>query len=141
VIPRGLILVDTSVIARVQNTEVAQELARLGQLGLLATAVTIDLEVLYSARSPSEYLLIAARRKEGFTDLPLLPEIGFRSTEVQAGMAGLSQHRGAGVIDLLTASIAEHYGATVLHYDADFDLIAKFTRQSTRWIAPRGSLD
>jgi predicted nucleic acid-binding protein len=62
-------------------------------------------------------------------------------------MAGLREHRGAGVIDFLTASIAEHYanlehyGAAVLHYDADFDLIAKFTRQSTRWIAPRGPLD
>ncbi len=28
----------------------------------------------------------------------------------------------------------------VLHYDADFDVIAEITGQPTRWIAPRGSL-
>ena len=28
----------------------------------------------------------------------------------------------------------------LLHYDADFDVIAEITGQPTRWIAPRGSL-
>ncbi len=54
-IPGGLYLADTSAIARVVNPAVHRELTRLGRLGLLATRVTVDLEVLYSARTPAEY--------------------------------------------------------------------------------------
>ncbi len=35
---------------------------------------------------------------------------------------------------------AELAGATVLHYDADYDRIAAITGQPTEWVAPRGSL-
>ena len=136
-IPPGLFLADTSAIARVSSPEVLDELARLGRLGLLATCATVDLEVLYSARTPSECRSIAARREEGFTDLPLTPEIGDRARAVQLQLSKTSQHRAAGVIDLLTAATAEHYGATVLHYDADFDHIAHVTRQPARWVIPR----
>jgi hypothetical protein len=45
------------------------------------------------------------------------------------------------VLALLTAAAAEqHYGASVLHYDGDFDHIAAVTRQATDWIVPRGTL-
>ena len=139
-IPAGLLLADTSAIARVARAGVHAELIRLGRLGLLATCVTVDLEVLYSARTPPEHRAIAARRKEGFTDLPVVPAVCDRARAVQAGLSRTSQHRSAGVIDLLTAATAEHYGATVLHYDSDFDHIAELTRQATRWIVPRGSV-
>ena len=95
--------------------------------------------MLYSARSPSEYAAIAERRADAITQLPLSAEIGDRARAVQAQMAWLSQHRAAGVVDLLSAATAEHYGATVLHYDADFDHIAAVTGQPVEWIAPRGS--
>ncbi len=122
------------------STEVLDELVRLGRLGLLATCVTVDLEVLYSARTPAEYRSISTRRVEGFVDLPLTPEIGDRARAVQRQLAKTSQHRAAGVVDLLTAATAEHYSATVLHYDADFDHIAHVTRQPTLWVVPRGSV-
>jgi predicted nucleic acid-binding protein len=140
-IPAGLFLVDTSAIARVSSPTVLTELTRLGRLGLLATCATVDLEVLYSARSKQEYRSIASRRSEGFTDLPLLPEIGYRARAVQAAMAERAQHRATGVIDLLTAAIGEHYGATILHYDSDFDHTAAVTQQPVRWVVARGSID
>lgn len=56
-------------------------------------------------------------------------------------MAARGQHRAAGVIDLLTAAVAEHHHAVILHYDADFEHIAATTGQPHAWIAPRGSLD
>ncbi len=139
-IPAGLFLADTSAIARVRLPAVEAELRRLGREGLLARCVTIDLEVLYSARSPSDHATIAAARSEGLIDLPLREAIGRRAAAVQARMAVTSQHRAAGVVDLLTAAIAEHYGATVLHYDADFEAIAAVTAQPTRWVVPRGSV-
>lgn len=138
-IPAGLFLVDTSALARVSHVAIAERLRDLGERGLLATSPTVDLEVLYSARSPEEYLAIAARRREAFTELPLRPEIGARAREVQARLARTSQHRAAGVVDLLSAATAEYYGATVLHYDADFDAIANATGQPTEWVAVAGS--
>ncbi len=140
-IPQGLVVADTSAIARVNSSSaVRNELTRLGRLGLLATCITIDLEVLYSARSPVEYVNIADARRGAFTDLPLLPEICERARGVQAELARHSQHRAAGVIDLLTAAAAEHYGASVVHYDRDFDHIAAVTHQPVRWVAPAGTL-
>lgn len=140
-IPAGLYLVDTSAIARIGKPEVGPVLQRLGRLGLLATCPTIDLEVLYSARNPEEYQTISRLRAAGFTDLPLNAAIGARALEVQAALARRGQHRSAGVVDLLTAAIAEQHSATVLHYDSDFEHIAAVTRQPTQWIVPRGTAD
>ncbi len=137
-IPRGLYLADTSAIARVGDPGVRAELTRLGRLGLLATCTTVDLEVGYSARGPEEHDAIRTRRAEGFVDLPLSAAAGDRARAVQAMLARRSQHRSAGVVDLLTAAVAEHHGAIVLHYDHDFDAIAAVSGQQTQWVVPRG---
>jgi predicted nucleic acid-binding protein len=138
-IAAGLYLADTSAIARVAHDEVRAELSRLGRLGLLATCVAVDLEIGYSARDPAGYRRTAELRSAGFVDLPLHPEIGKRASAVQAALARRSQHRAAGIVDLLTAAIAEHYGAIVLHYDSDFEHIAAVTGQPTRWVVGRGT--
>lgn len=51
-----------------------------------------------------------------------------------------SQQRGAKIADLLIAAAAEVAGLVVLHYDRDFDLIAKVTAQRTEWIVPAGTV-
>ncbi|MEQ4208404.1 PIN domain-containing protein [Actinopolymorpha sp. B9G3] len=66
-------------------------------------------------------------------------EVWDRAIEVRGSLAGRGQHRAASIPDLLLASTAERHGATVLHYDADFDLIAEVTRQPTQWVVPRGT--
>lgn len=60
--------------------------------------------------------------------------------DVQLRMAARGHHRAAGVIDLLTAAVAEHHGAVILYYAADFEHIAATTGQPHAWIAPRGTL-
>ena len=40
------------------------------------------------------------------------------------------------VVDLLTAAIAEHHAAIVLHYDRDFERV---TRQPAPWVVPTGT--
>lgn len=134
-------LVDTCAISRISNARVAAELRRLGRQGLLATCVTVDLEVLYSAHSPVEYADIARLRTEALVDLPLHLDVGARVRKVQAAMAAKGQYRAAGVFDLLTAAIAEHHSAVLVHYDSDFEHIASITGQQTRWVAPRGRVD
>lgn len=42
---------------------------------------------------------------------------------------------------LLTAAVAEHDGAVLLHDGADVEPFARSTAQPQRWIAPRGSID
>ena len=138
-IPTGLFLVDTSAVARIAHPRVREELTRLGRLGLLATCVTVDLEIGYSARDPAGYAATAGRRAAGFVELPLRPEIGERARAVQSLLARRSQHRAAGVVDLLTAAVAEHHQASVLQYESDFDHIASASGQHARWVVPRGS--
>jgi predicted nucleic acid-binding protein len=55
-------------------------------------------------------------------------------------MAARGHHCAAAVIDLLTAAVAEHRGAVVLHYDGDFEHIAAVTGQPQTWIVPRGTI-
>ena len=94
-----------------------------------------------------EPIVAAAREVEeetGYRPNPLEPLI---TAEPGAGimdtarLAEVSQHRAAGVIDLLIAATAEHYGATVLHYDAYYEHIAAVTGQPMRWVAAQGSPD
>lgn len=83
---------------------------------------------------------IAQRRKDLYVVLPISEVIAERARDVRVRMAARGHHRAAGVIDLMTAAVAEHYGAVILHYDADFEHIAATTGQPHAWIAPRGSL-
>ncbi|WP_432827458.1 PIN domain-containing protein [Dactylosporangium sp. CA-092794] len=135
-----LYLADTSAYTAARRSPAAEtRLRTLAANGTLATFVTIDLELGYSARTPDEHRGIFRVRGQ-LVQLANADEIALRAREVQALMATRSQHRAAGVVDLLTAAAAEHYGASVLHYDADFDHIAAVTSQPVDWIAPRGSL-
>ncbi len=63
-----------------------------------------------------------------------------RARQVQRLLASRSQ-RGRKVPDLLIAAAAEQAGLTLLHYDADFDLIAKVTGQRCEWVVPAGTVD
>ena len=134
-----LFLADTSAytIARRVPT-VETRLRSLAADGVLATFVTIDLELGYSARDSREHQGIFRLRGQ-LVQLACTEEIASRARQVQALLAATSQHRAAGVMGLLTAAAAEHYRASVLHYDADFDHIAAVTGQQVDWIAPRGA--
>jgi predicted nucleic acid-binding protein len=72
--------------------------------------------------------------------LPITEVIAQRARDVQVRMAAPGHHRSAGVIDLLTAAVAEYHGAVVLHYDADFEHVAAVTGQAHKWIVPRGTV-
>ncbi|MGH3802841.1 MAG: PIN domain-containing protein, partial [Pseudonocardiaceae bacterium] len=63
-----------------------------------------------------------------------------RALSVHRALAAASQHRHFRLPDLIIAATAEQHGATVLHYDADYDRIAAITGQATEWAAARGSL-
>ncbi|MCL4445717.1 MAG: hypothetical protein M1134_02410 [Actinobacteria bacterium] len=54
-------------------------------------------------------------------------------------MPAAPSQRGRKIPDLLIAAAAEELEATVLHHDADFDLIGSVTGQRCQWVVPPGS--
>jgi len=63
-----------------------------------------------------------------------------RAKQVQRHLASKSQ-RGRTIPHLLIAATAEEQRLTVLHYDQDFDKIAKVTGQPCECVVPAGSID
>jgi len=139
--PGQLYLIDTSAHARSDDSSVRNVIVGLIADRVAATCVTVDLEAGYSGRNLSDVRAIAERRRGLYVTLPISETIAQRAREVQIRMAARGHHRAAGVIDLLTAGVAEHHGAMVLHYDADFEHIAASTGQPHAWIVPRRSID
>jgi predicted nucleic acid-binding protein len=139
--PGQLYLIDTSAHARSDNPSVRAVIAGLIADGVAATCVTVDLEAGYSGRDGRDVSAIAERRRSLYVTLPISEAIAERARAVQVRMAVRGHHRAAGVIDLLTAAVAEHHGAVVLHYDADFEHVAACTGQPQAWVVPRGSID
>lgn len=133
-------LADKSALARMTHALVAKKLAPLIADGEVATCGVIELEVLYSARSESDLIETRARRAIAYRRVPMTDADFLRAEEVMARLAARGQHRAAGLPDLLIAAVAERAGLTVLHYDADYDVIAAATGQAVEWVAPKGSL-
>ena len=114
-----LYLIDTSAHARSQHQVIRNVIAGLIADRVAATCVTVDLEAGYSGRDLGDVRAIAERRKSFYVVLPISEVIADRARDVQVRMAARGHHRAAGVIDLLTAAVAEYHGAVMLHYDAD----------------------
>lgn len=132
---------DTSAAARIRHAPVQSVIAGLIADRAAATCVTVDLEAGYSGRNLADVQNIGQRRRSLYINLPINETIADRAREVQLLMARRSQHRSAGIIDLLTAAVAEFHGAVLVHYDADFEHIAAVTRQPQVWVVPQGSLN
>jgi predicted nucleic acid-binding protein len=133
-------LADKSALTRRETRpEVRTVIEPLLLAGRIATCGIVDLELLYSARDAKIYQQLA-RALEGMPRVPLTESTLERALEVQAQLAKTSQHRAVALPDLLIAACAEAQGLIVLHYDADYDLIAKITKQPTQWVVARGTV-
>ncbi len=139
--PGTLFLFDTSALARRRHPAVRETILQAIEDGVAATCITVELEMGYSARHADELDALLQNRRDALTRLPITEHIAERAQQVQLLMARKGLHRAAGVVDLLTAAIAEYAHAVVVHYDADFDHIASVTGQQTSWILPPGEVD
>jgi len=133
-------LADKSALTRRDTRpEVREALEPLLLAGEIATCGIVDLELLYSATSRATYRALAEALR-GMPRVPVEEACVRRALQIQAMLAERSQHRAVPLPDLLLAACAEQAGLAVLHYDADFERIAKLTGQPTQWIVPRGSV-
>ena len=138
-------LADTSVyVLQGRYPAVRERFASLLAEGRLAACQMTALEYLNNAPDPKGYeVLWAALRGQRWIDTTAAAME--RALEVHR-MLGIQsqpargQHRHFALPDLIIAATAEAAGATVLHYDADYDKIADLTGQPVEWVAARGSL-
>jgi predicted nucleic acid-binding protein len=106
----------------------------------LGTCLPFLLEAGYSARSAGD-LQATMAELELLPRVHLTPDIERRALQAQRELALVGHHRIA-PIDVLIAACAHEVGAGVLHYDRDYDLIAKHTSLEfdSEWVAPAGTL-
>ncbi len=136
-------LVDNSVLQRLARSgEIRTEVSRLAHRGEVLCASTVSvLEAGFSARSHDAHQEIVRRLTQSFELLPLTEEVGSVAVQLQDALWRAGKGRAAGVVDLLHAAAAVSHGATVLHYDSDFDHIASVDRRvRAQWIVSPGSV-
>ena len=130
-------LADKSALARLHLPAVREELEPFMIRALVGICGVTELEMLNSARNIQE----RARMKEhleaslDWVDTP--EDIWEQAAEIQEALTEQAQHRSASIPDLLVAATARARGLEILHYDRDFDTIARFTEHPARWIVPR----
>ena len=134
-------IADTSAFSRIPfEAAIEERLVNLMDRALLATSAMLDLEALWSAQSATDYERIRTFRGATLEYVETTDLHWQRALQVQRELAARSMHRSVKLPDLLIAAVAELEGLTLLHYDADFDVIAEITRQTVEWIVPRGSI-
>jgi predicted nucleic acid-binding protein len=139
-IPSGLYVIDTSAWARISQPTVQKRLVAILEAGLAATCLPLDLEDGRTAHDLRVAMKVRSRRASVMTDLPISTAVGVRARDLQVALAHRSYHRAASPVGLIVAAAAAEYGATVMHYDRDFDLIAEVGGPRCEWVAPAGTL-
>ena len=133
-------LADTSVFSRLSKPSVAAAFAPRAAEGRVGLCAPVVFELGYSARTNDDYLALTDRL-HAFPSVPVTEADHRRALEVQRALSARGQHRALTLVDSLIAASAEARGLTVLHYDADFELVAEITGQAHEWIVDRGTAD
>lgn len=132
-------LADTSVFVLQARPQVRRRFADLLAQGRLAACQMTSLEYLNNASDPNGYELLWDAL-HGMRWIDVTAQAMDRALEVHRRLATQSQHRHFRLPDLIIAATAELAEVTVLHYDADYDRIARITGQPVEWVVEKGSL-
>ncbi|MFC7385814.1 PIN domain nuclease [Sphaerisporangium rhizosphaerae] len=135
-------LIDSSALWRMMRNEaVRDQWHEETKARLISLCPLVEIEMFFGVRCPRE-------RREwrdlfhamfGWVFIP--DRVYERAIQTQELMIELGQHRCASPVDLLVAATGELNGLTILHYDRDYETIAKVTGQPVEWLAPPGSLN
>jgi predicted nucleic acid-binding protein len=104
--------------------------------GVLATCAIVELEILYSARNPTDHAQLKTYLHEQCVWLETSDDMLTAAVALQEDLVAAGMHRKP-IPDLIIASVARHHDAVLVHHDHDFDDIATVaTDLRTRWIVP-----
>ncbi len=133
-------IADKSALVHLGKAAVAAKLEPLIVAGQVATCGIVELEILYSARSEHDLVETRAERLRAYPRVSMDEADFIRAEDVMMRLSKRGRHRAVSLPDLLIAAVAERARLIVLHYDADFEIIAAITGQPAEWVAPRGTL-
>ena len=133
-------LADKSALARLHLPAVREELEPLMLRALVGICGVTELEMLYSARNIQERARMKEQLEASLNRVDTPEDIWEQAAEIQEALTEQAQHRSASIADLIVAATARVHGLEVLHYDRDFDTIARFTEQPTHWVVPPGTV-
>ena len=137
---RATHLADTSAFARLSKPAVAAAVAPLIAEGRIALCPPVMFELGFSARNAVDHEAIMSRL-DAFDSVPATNADHHRAIGIQRQLAERGQHRALSLVDALVAAVAEARQLVVLHYDADFELVAEITGQPHQWVLERGTVD
>lgn len=133
-------LADKSALARLHLQPVKDVLVPLMDRGLVSICGVTELELLFSARNIQERSRVKQQLDASFVPAREPDGLWTLASEIQEALTEKGHHRAASIPDLVVATTAQANGLTILHYDNDFDAIASFTEQPTRWVVPAGTV-
>jgi predicted nucleic acid-binding protein len=82
-----------------------------------------------------------ADRLDAFESLPMPAALWSHARRLQASLAANDgDHRRVPPVDLLIGAAAEAAGVPLLHYDRDYERIARVSALEHRWLVPDGTL-
>jgi predicted nucleic acid-binding protein len=133
-------LADKSALARLHLPAVREELEPLIIRALVGICGVTELEMLFSARNIQERARMKEQLAASLDQVDTPADIWDQAAEIQEALTEQAQHRSASIPDLIVAATARARGLEILHYDRDFDTIARYTEQPARWIVPPGTV-
>lgn len=110
-----LLLADKSALERATSETL--------ELGEVCVCAVVQIEMLYSARSPSDYTDIE-ERLAAFRDLRIDAETILTAVTAHRELGQKGRHR-LPIPDLLIAACAQQHQAAVLHVDRHYDVLAE----------------
>lgn len=103
------------------------------------TCPEVVAEVGYSARNGTEHNAIKAFLRE-FPECETAPSVRL-VLDIQNALYNSGLVRAVGAVDIVIAAYAIANDAVLVHYDSDFEYVAKVRPDfKHQWIAPRGTL-
>ncbi len=132
------LVVDTSAWARQHHPTVALHFRETAEAGLLVGCPVVTLELLSTARDPTEHGSLAkwlsSLRQAPITQGACDAAIG------ASGELATANHPRIPVADYLIAAAASERGFGVLHYDHHYDTLASVLGFQSIWTSPPGTL-
>jgi predicted nucleic acid-binding protein len=130
-----LFLLDKSAheLAR-RDPQARRAFETLAVTGVLATCAIVALEILYSARNPTDHRRLKTYLDQQCVWLETTDATLTAAVDLQQAMLAAGLHRKP-IPDLIIASVALDHDAVLVHHDHDFDDIATVATQlRSRWI-------
>jgi predicted nucleic acid-binding protein len=81
-----------------------------------------------------------ADRLDAFALVPMPTALWRRARELQVALAANGDHRRVPPIDLMIGCAAETAGVPLVHYDRDYERIARVSALEHHWLLPDGTL-